>query len=58
MLEDFIVDHDLEVLNDCHSSPSFVSNMGDKTWIDITLAPWSTALSVFDWRVESQFFAG
>ena len=57
MLEDFIVDHVLEVLNDCHSPPSFVSDMGDKTWIDITLATRSTALSVYDWRVESQFFA-
>ena len=49
MLEDFIVDHDLEVLNDCHSSPSFVSDMGDRTWIDITLATRSLALSVFNW---------
>ena len=38
MLKDFIVDHDLEVLNDCHNSPSFVSDMSDQTWIDITLA--------------------
>ena len=58
MLEDFIVDHDLEVLNDCHSSPSFVSDMGDRTWIDITLATRSLALSLFNWRVESEFFAG
>ena len=58
MLEDFIVDHDLEVLNDCHSSPSFVSDMGDRTWIDITLATRSLALSVFNWQVESDFFAG
>ena len=58
MLEDFIVDHDLEVLNDCHSSPSFVSDMGDRTWIDITLATRSLALSVFNWHVESDFFAG
>ena len=58
MLEDFIVDHDLEVLNDCHSSPSFVSDMGDRTWIDITLATRSLSLSVFNWHVESDFFAG
>ena len=58
MLEDFIVDHDLEVLNDCHSSPSFVSDVGDRTWIDITLATRSLALSLFNWRVESEFFAG
>ena len=58
MLEDFIVDHDLEVLNDCHSSPSFVSDMGDRTWIDITLATRILALSVFNWRVDSKFFAG
>ena len=58
MLEDFIVDHDLEVLNDCHSAPSFVSDMGARTWIDITLATRSLALSLFTWRVDSEFFAG
>ena len=58
MIEDFIVDHDLEVLNDCHSAPSFVSDMGARTWIDITLATRSLALSLFTWRVDSEFFAG
>ena len=48
MQEDFIVDHHLEILNDCQSSPSFVSDMGDRTWIDITLATQSLALSLFN----------
>ena len=56
MLEDFIVAHDLEILNDSHSVPSFVFDMGDKTWINITLATRSIALSLFDWHVESRFF--
>ena len=58
MLEELIVTLDLEVLNDRTAPASFVSDMGDHTWIDVTLASRSLAASIVNWKVESDFFTG
>ena len=58
MLENFILAMDLDVVNEGDSSASFVSDIGARTWIDITLATPSIAYSLLNWRVDNQFFAG
>lgn len=58
MIEEFVVDHNLEIINDCQSPPTFVSDMGDSTWIDITMATRSMAVACKNWRVDSRFFTG
>ena len=58
MLENFILTMDLDVVNECDSSASFVSDMGARTWIDLTLATPSVAYSLSNWWVDHEFFAG
>ena len=58
MLEDLIMNMDLEILNACTTPATFVSDTGDCTWIDITLASRSLAASIVEWRVEPNFFTG
>ena len=57
-LEDFIVTLDFDILNDCMGPATFVSDVGNRTWIDLTLATPSAAASITDWRVDSAFFVG
>ena len=58
MLEELVINLDLEILNECTGPATFVSDMGDCSWIDITPASRSLAASVVEWRVESDFFTG
>ena len=58
MLEELIVKLDLEILNKCTAPATFVSDTGNHSWIDITLASRSLAASIVEWRVEPDFFTG
>ena len=58
MLEDLIVRLDMEILNDCTASATFVSDTGDRTWIDVSLASRSLAASIVGWTVDTNFFTG
>ncbi|CAD7700019.1 unnamed protein product [Ostreobium quekettii] len=57
-VEELIMLHNLEVINDPDAPPSFVSDRGDKSWIDVTLATRSAASGLADWRVDQDFFSG
>ncbi|CAD7700797.1 unnamed protein product, partial [Ostreobium quekettii] len=48
-LEELIMEHNLEVVNDLDAPPSFVSDQGVQSWIDFTLATRSAALGLADW---------
>ena len=50
-VEDFILQERLSVANRWPSPPTFNSEMGFQTWIDITLTSSPLASSVTDWRV-------
>ena len=58
LLEDFILSADLDILNDRGGPETFVSDMGDRTWIDLTLSTPSVTVSVSDWRVHTDFLTG
>ena len=58
MIEDMVLDLDLEIVNLPNSPPTFVSDMGHRTWIDLTLGTRSGALSVLDWKVDTGFLTG
>ena len=58
MIEDMVLDLDLEIVNLPNSPPTFVSDMGHRTWIDLTLGTRSGALSVLDWTVDTRFLTG
>ena len=48
MIKNMVLDLDLEIVNLPNSPPAFVSNMGHRTWIDLTLGTRSGALLVLD----------
>ena len=58
LIEDLIMELDLEIINHPDWPPTFVSDMGHNTWIDLTLGTRSGALSVLDWTVDTGFLAG
>ena len=58
LIEDLIMELDLEIINHPDSPPTFVSDMGHNTWIDLTLGTRSGALSVLDWTVDTGFLTG
>ena len=58
LIEDLILALDLEVVNRPDCPPTFVSDMGHKTWIDLTLGTRSGAFSVLDWTVDTSFLTG
>ena len=55
LIEDLIVIHDLEMVNVRHSPPILTSDIGDSTWIDVTLATRGLALSIDSCFVDSAF---
>jgi ribonuclease HI len=57
-LEDVILEQNLEVINALDAPPTFVSDGGAQSWIDVTLATRSAALAMTDWRVNQDFFSG
>ena len=59
LIENLILELDLEIINhpDC-PPPTFVSNMGHTTWIDLTLGACFGALSVLTWTVDMGFLTG
>ena len=58
LIENLILDLDLEIINHTDCPPTFVSDMGHTTWIDLTLGTRSGALSVLDWKVDTEFLTG
>ena len=58
MIENLILELDLEIMNLPGCPPTFVSDMGHSTWIDLTLGTRSGALSVLDWKVDTDFLTG
>ena len=58
LLEDFIVSCDLDILNDRGGPATFVSDVGDRTWIDLTLSTPCISVSIPDWRVQEDFLSG
>ena len=46
LIENLIMEIDLEIVNHPDKPPTFVSNMGHKTWVDLTLGTRSGALSI------------
>ena len=58
MIENLILELDLEILNLPGCPPTFVSDMGYSTWIDLSLGTRSGALSVLDWKVDTAFLTG
>ena len=58
MIENLIMDMDLEIVNTNDCPPTFISDMGPSTWIDLTLGTRSGALSVLDWHVDTSFLTG
>ena len=58
LLEDFILTENLDILNDRGGPATFASDMGDHTWIDLTLSTPSVTVSVSDWRVHTDFLSG
>ena len=57
-IEDLILELDLTVSNAPNSPASFCSDMGARTWIDLTLTTHSGAQLIRDWRVDTGFFTG
>ena len=55
LIENLILDLDLEIINHTDCPPTFVSDMGHSTWIDLTLGYSLGALSVLDWMVDMGF---
>ena len=43
MIENLILELDLEIVNNLDCPPIFLSDMGHRTWIDLTLATQSVA---------------
>ena len=58
MIENLILELDLEIVNNPDCPPTFLSDMGHRTWIDWTLATRSGALSLLDWTVDTRFLTG
>ena len=58
LIENLILELDLEIVNHQDCPPTFVSDMGHQTWIDLTLGTRSGALSVLDWKVDTGFLTG
>ena len=55
LVEDFILEAGLEVLNCPNSRATFVSSMGQETWIDVSLATRPLASLVAEWTVLDQY---
>ena len=58
LIENLILDLDLEIINHTDWPPTFVSDMGHTTWIDLILGTRSGALSVVDWMVDTRLLTG
>ena len=58
MIENLILELDMEIVNDPDCPPTFLSDMGHRTWIDLTLATRSGVLTVLDWTVDTSFLTG
>ena len=58
MIENLILELDLEIVNRPDSPPTFIGDMGHRTWIDLTLGTRSRALSILDWTVDPSFLTG
>ena len=56
MVEDFILEAELEVLNSPNSVATFMTSTGRETWIDVSLATRPLASLVADWEVLDQYF--
>ena len=56
LVEDFIIDADLEVLNCPNSLATFMPSIGQETWIDVSLATRPLASLVAGWEVLDQYF--
>ena len=58
MIENLILELDLDIVN-CPGRPlTFISEMGNCTWIDLTVGSLSGALSILDWFVDMSFLTG
>ena len=58
LIENLILELDLDIVNCPDCPPTFVSDMGHHTWIDLTLGTRSGALSVLDWKADTRFLTG
>ena len=58
LIENLILELDLDIVNHRDCPPTFVSDMGHRTWIDLTLGTRSGALSVLHWTVDIGFLTG
>ena len=58
LIENLILELDLDIVNCPDCPPTFVSDMGHRTWIDLTLGTRSGAFSVLDWKVDTGFLTG
>ena len=55
MIEDLILALHMEVVNHSDCPPTFVSDMGHTTWIDLTLGTQSRAFFVLKWILNTSF---
>ena len=53
-LEILLLHHDLTVLNDIHSSPTFENTRGGCSWIDISTAGSKVADKISDWKLHNE----
>ena len=56
LVEDFILEAGLEVLNCPNSLATFMPSNGQETWIDVSLATRQLASLVAEWEVLDQYF--
>ena len=58
LLEDFIVSCDLDILNDRGGPATFMLDVGDWTWIDLTLSTPYISMSIPNWWAHLDFLLG
>ena len=56
LVEDFIIEEGLEILNCPNSVATFMPSSGHETWIDVSLATRPLASLVSTWTVSDQYF--
>lgn len=58
MIKNLILELDLEIMDNLDCPPTFVSDMGYRTWIDLTLETPSGALPILDWSLDTSLLIG
>ena len=53
-LEAILLQHDLSVLNDVNSPPTFENSRGGVSWIDISIAGCQIVDKISNWKVQDE----